>query len=900
LPNKYYTNKYYTNKIHTQQQTKRTSRSHVCWHVYGLLHRSEQDYNEAIKAYKQALKVDPQNLQILRDLSMLQIQLRDTTGFAATRNTLLALKPNAKVNWMAFALARHMAGDLHGAIHVIDIYLGTLTEDASDLQRTYESSELAMYKNSVIAEIPDNYVAAIDHLTSCEHIVMDRGAWLLKRLEYQLKLQDYINAQYTIYQLFDRGMTEDHTIHSLLMCQILQMDTTIIDEVLKLRGTQTLATFVPLTDEQKQLVIDVYRNDLQNQYPRSYAIQRIPITLMEEEEFLHHIDIRCQHDLRRGVPSLCGELKSYLWTLHETKNRYIRTIDPVDIVVHTKYQMFVRLVDSYIQNLESHSKFTSNNNKNGKDDGDDDDEEQPSTMFWAWYLRAGLCEMVGQYVDGLQYIEKCIQHTPTAVDVYEMKALLLKQCGNIRTAVQCLDYGRELDGADRYMNNQTTRYMLQANMDSEALQRITMFTKHEGNAKQKIYEMQSSWYELELAACYARKGEYGKSLKQYHAVVKHFHDFQEDQFDFHSYCLRKVTLRSYISMLRYEDVIYGQEFYSTAAVGTARIYLHLYDVPSSNETEEPDYAKMDATERKKAKALARKKKKASERKETTPGTSSVVTNTNDNDGATTASPEGTATANNTKANTTKTKGTGANVFVDEDPLGYEYLKKNPLEEAKKYTQMLTNYVPQSIQAWILQYDVSVRRKKALLALQALHKAQQIDATNAEVFTRIVDFLKNIDVYCNCGTTSGSGDDNTPSSSGVGFVRSVLATEVPILVNHVTVEEYIWNAAKQIQEHPNTDLPMRIAVVQALIGTPTCNCTVVDAVQYIVTYGGMQQARMVSYETCRTALEVLRSLGDDALDAVLQWEQECTVRYPIIQVEEKEEDVIKEVPLKQLT
>ena len=30
-------------------------RSHVCWHVYGLIHRSERNYNEAIKAYKQAL-----------------------------------------------------------------------------------------------------------------------------------------------------------------------------------------------------------------------------------------------------------------------------------------------------------------------------------------------------------------------------------------------------------------------------------------------------------------------------------------------------------------------------------------------------------------------------------------------------------------------------------------------------------------------------------------------------------------------------------------------------------------------------------------------------------------------------------------------------------------------------
>ena len=32
--------------------------SHVCWHVYGLLHRIDRNYKEAIKCYRQALKID--------------------------------------------------------------------------------------------------------------------------------------------------------------------------------------------------------------------------------------------------------------------------------------------------------------------------------------------------------------------------------------------------------------------------------------------------------------------------------------------------------------------------------------------------------------------------------------------------------------------------------------------------------------------------------------------------------------------------------------------------------------------------------------------------------------------------------------------------------------------------
>jgi N-alpha-acetyltransferase 15/16, NatA auxiliary subunit len=838
------------------------------------LHRSDHDYNEAIKAYKQALKVEPQNLQILRDLSMLQIQLRDTTGFAITRNTLLTIKPNAKINWMAFALARHMSGDLPGAINVIDIYLGTLTEGSSDLGRSYESSELAMYKNSIIAEIPNNYMAALEHLDTCETIVVDRGAWLLKRLEYELKLQQYQNAQQTIYQLFDRGMTENHTIHSLLMCQLLQInDSKLIDEVLRLRGTQTLATYIPLTEEQKQIIYQAYQNDLQNMYPKSYAIQRIPITVMDDEQFRHHIDIRCRKDLRRGVPSLCHELKSYLWTLNETTNRFVRTTDPVDIHVHVKYQMFVQLVDAYIHNLESCSKFSMTNGVNGETN--EDAEEEPSTLFWAWYLRAGLHEMVGQYAKGLEFIEKCIHHTPTSVDAYELKASLLKQCGNIVAAVQCLDYGRDLDRADRYLNNQTTKYMLQANMEQEALQRISMFTRHEGNPEQNLYDMQCSWYELELAACHGRKMEYGKSLKKYHAVIQHFHDFQEDQFDFHSYCLRKVTLRAYVSVLRYEDVIFGQEFFCTAAEGTIRIYLHLYDVPTSNETEEPDYSKMDAAERKKAKAVARKKKKAA----------TTITTTKENE-TTLASSNGTATptaAAATKVSTTKGKGAtttttttttaaaaGTPTHHDDDPLGHEYLKKDPLNEAKKYVQMLTKYAPQSISTWILQYDVSMRRKKFLLALQALCQATKLDPYHAELFTRMVDFVKNIDQYCTSTNTSS-------------VVRTVIAKEVPALLHPaVSVDDYIIQAQCRIRNDAFMDVPFRMAVVKASLEmTTTANptMTIPEAVQYIVDYGGIDTARQVTYDTCHAAWELLQRLGPEASDAAQQWENEMTLRYP---------------------
>jgi hypothetical protein len=131
------------------------------------------------------------------------------------------------------------------------------------------------------------------------------------------------------------------------------------------------------------------------------------------------------------------------------------------------------------------------------------------------YLRAGLHELGAEYTEGIALLDKSLEHTPTAVDAYELKARLVKAAGDIKGAVEVIDHGRDLDRQDRYINNQTTKYMLEAGMEDKALDRISMFTKHEGNPEVNLYEMQCSWYELGLGSCFAEKKEWGKALKKY-------------------------------------------------------------------------------------------------------------------------------------------------------------------------------------------------------------------------------------------------------------------------------------------------------------------------------------------------------------------------------------------------
>ena len=178
-------------------------------------------------------------------------------------------------------------------------------------------------------------------------------------------------------------------------------------------------------------------------------------------------------------------------------------------------------------------------------------------------------------------------------------------------------------------------------------------------------------------------------------VIKHYEDYHEDQFDFHAYCIRKVTLRTYCEMLKFEDNIWGLPFYGHAAEAVIKIYLQIMDKPAESEEEEPDYSKMTPAERKKAKNIARKKKKAQEKNES---------NGSSKDDAAKGAENGKKKVNK-------------NHPVNQDPNGAELLALDPADEAKKFAAILVRHAPSKISSWALQYDVSVHRGKMLMALQ---------------------------------------------------------------------------------------------------------------------------------------------------------------------------------------
>jgi tetratricopeptide (TPR) repeat protein len=627
-------------------------KSHICWHVYGLLYRANKNFEEAIKAYKFALKLEPESAQIQRDLAILQIQMRDYPGYIQSRTAMLQARPGMRQSWTALAIAQHLSGNLAEAEKVLTTYEGTLKTTPSRLD--LEHSEAIMYKNTIIAEQGD-FQRALDHLDTSAKQGLDRLAVLESRAEYLQKLGRSEEAAKAYHALIDRN--SERPIYYTKLVEALNISK---DDV-----------------KARKAVYDEYAQKL----PRCDAARRLPLDFLSGDDFKQAAKEYLSLMLDKGVPSTFANLK------HLYNNDF-------------KKQTLATLADQY---LNSQDTITSS-----KDKG-----EAAALYYLAQHYNYHLSRDLGK---AMEYVEKAIEKDAKSVDFHMTKARILKHTGNLEKASEAMDYARRLDLKDRYINSKAAKYQLRNNENDKALKTVGLFTRGEtvGGPLADLLEMQCIWYLTEDGEAYARQGNTGLALKRFHAIGNIFDVWQEDQFDFHSFSLRKGQIRAYVDTIRWEDHIRDHPFYTRAALDTIDLYLKMADKPASNGVNGAnDEDGEDALARKKAAKKAKKEQQRLERE---------------------------ALERQAKQDPNKGSQGGEAKKKDEDPLGLKLAATtDPLAEAMKFLGPLLQASPKSIEAQIAGFEVYMRRKKYVLALRCLNAAFALDPKHHELHVQAVTF-----------------------------------------------------------------------------------------------------------------------------------------------------------------
>jgi tetratricopeptide (TPR) repeat protein len=613
---------------------KNDMRSHITWHVYGLLWRSVKNYEEAIKAYKFALKIEPNSLNILRDLALLQCQIRDYEGYIESRRKMMQERPQLRQNWTALAIAYHLAGNYAEAENILKTYEETLkqTPPKSDL----EHSEATLYKNMIIAESGDTE-RALKHLEEVVRNSLDRTSALEMKAQYLLTLGRNEEAEKAYRTLLDRN--NEYRAYYDGLEKALGLSRSNEVDVAKLK--------------------DLYESYAKKS-ERNDAPRRIPLEFLSGDDFKTAADEYLRRKLNKGVPSTFPNIKSLY-----------RDAD--------KKAVIEELVLGYAADKKN------NGSVNGETNGDTSKRFEESVLYFL--AQHYNFERSRDLKKATEYIDQLIELDPKSVDYHQTKARIQKHAGDVQKAAATIEHARQLDERDRYINTKCAKYQLRNNENEKALNTMSKFTRNEtvGGPLGDLHDMQCMWYLLEDGEAYLRQQDFGHALKRFTAIADIFDVWHEDQFDFHSFSLRKGQIRAYIDMVRWEDHLRDHPFFTRAAIQAVEIYLRLADDPRMANPEQYDLDKMDPAERKKAEKKAKKDKEKAEKAEA--------------DRKAAAAAKATAKADD-----------GETKKEDTDPTGTKLLQtKEPLEAALRFLRPMLELSPKNVEAQNVGFEVYIRR-----------------------------------------------------------------------------------------------------------------------------------------------------------------------------------------------
>lgn len=643
-------------------------KSHVCWHVYGLLQRSDKKYEEAIKCYRNALKWEKDNIQILRDLSLLQIQMRDLEGYRETRHQLFKLRPSQHASWIGFAMSYHLLGDYETANNILETFRSSQTVENYD----YKHSELLLYQNQVIQE-SGNYEKALQHLKKYQGQILDTLAVKETMGELCLKLNRHEEATAVFRDLIKRNPENIAYYQQYLLA-------------------------LKVTDQAD--ILEAYKH-IQADHPQSFCAKRLPLDVAQGDNFRTLVDEHLRRNLRKGVPPLFVNLRS----LYRDE---------------AKVRVISELVEGYHQNLTSSGYFSASDKEQNLP------KEPASALLWTLFYLAQHYDHLRDSEKALDFINAAIDHTPTLIELFVTKGRIYKHAGDVLEAVKWMDEAQSLDTADRYINSKCAKYMLRANQIKEAEDICAKFTREGVSAMENLNEMQCMWFQTECAHAYQRLEKWGEALKKCHEVDRHFAEIIEDQFDFHTYCMRKMTLRSYVGLLRLEDVLRRHPFYFKAAKCAIEVYLRLFDkpLPAEPAEEELDMENLPPSELKK---LRNKLRKAAKKKAEQENAQALQ-------------------ANQKKEQHNKQR----NPNQDGDPEAPQLDElipdklarpEDPLEKAIEFLRPLQMLAKDNIETHLMAFEIYSRKGKLLLMLQSLKRARAIDISHPTLHNCLIRFYK---------------------------------------------------------------------------------------------------------------------------------------------------------------
>jgi len=815
--------------------------SHVCWHVYGLLHKAERNYKEASKCYSQALKIDPNNFLVVRDLAQAHLMLREMDEYVDARRKLFELKmgqPGSSDRANQIVIGLYMSEKWEECLEMLNEFEkfdkmdqtrrnGELLAKKKEIpeptyEDTFQESEILLFR-AVVLEKMGKVDECVELLENNEKKIVDDAARLTQLCRLKIAKGDATAARKIAENDLVNRMPDNEKYHEL-MHESMNTKVSLMKPPMK-RSEEDIAKLKTLYDA------------LQKKHAKSSVCKRYPLQIVNDSsEFESLLAEYIQKPLRKGVPSLFADISSLYGGIHDEE------------------KSIGKVLKAAADSLKKSGKFPSSS------DNKDDAEAKPKeTHRYALNLLAMHYAKIGKIDEELKCIDEAIEakddndgEQEKVLEFHLNKSRFLKRAGDLEGAYEESEIARNMDLADRYINSVSVKRAFQCGKFREAERLGTLFTRDAENYRTNLFDMQCNWYAYEAGHSHEKfEKNVGRALKYYREIRTHCEQIIEDQIDFHRYCVNvKRTLRSFMDTLKMCDDIYASAWFKKAARRAILICVDMHDdsLEAKKERVEAKLSKLDQEERKKERQKTRKEEEKKEKE--VESFEKLLADDLKRARETKAKRTGKPVSENSSNTTTTNKdSSNNNSAIEKEYLEEKYgakafaqASKDPMEEALSFMNPLLMSVKndEDVNVQSLVFLVHFKRQKWVLATKALRKMAKCAQKNP-LTHRCVDSLS----------------------------RAIASIENEI-------EKQVVQSTISSLNDPGSELCVDKVNVQ-------CK-TLVDAAHLSIMKNNFEKAllgavdpRKTSWKECRDALEVFERSGNATFYE--QFHKACTSAFP---------------------
>ena len=532
-----------------KQALKANFKSPVAWHFYAIFHKEKGNYSQAMKSYNKALNFAPTNFNIIRDLSYMQLYLRQLDSFVQTCKLGVENKPGMLINWVTLAFSYSLVKDYKSALAALNSVekLGKETLKKNDIH------ELKLF-NAMIQSKDKKYEEAMNYLIHFKSELID------KPMVYDMIVQNAIKAKkYNIgldYCTKALNLNPDN-INLILYYFIMKINQNDFQP-------KTYNDLLNIQENYKYLKdMTEVLSELKINYPKSKIIKNLELSFSQNEEFEKKFENYFINQLEITIPSIFINIQ-FIYKLQPHKIKIIQ-----------------KILDKYNANIKSSSKIN-------------DNLDLPIHVAWIYFYEAQHYLFLSELEEAINYINVAIDITPSVIEFYMVAAKIFKHSYMIDNYILAYDKARMLDVGDRYLNAKTAKIYLRSG-DIEKNSELMKEFVSDPLTEENIKFTETLWYLNECGGAFLIKKNIIRSHYCFKNVINVFLAIIKDQVDFYNFCLRRNMLKDLYHTIVFLNGIAKNKYVIQALIKIDIIYNYLKANENNKELEEKfikEYEKM--------------------------------------------------------------------------------------------------------------------------------------------------------------------------------------------------------------------------------------------------------------------------------------------------------------------